>query len=393
MFEKQTLAVRSRVNQYKAKGKDFYCARLEQGKALQAKAGTTYRRYERYYPIAAFVAGFSYDSMTLRRIDLLLDNFILLGYTLAAGCSIAVLGSVQCGRLRHPLVVLHLDWVTLALHFFFGGLLSSYVVYYFQSAGVAKSYIFVGLLVMLLVANEFFSHRLGNIRLQLTIYYFCSFAFFTFFLPTMTRIMNAWMFLASGVLSLLLVAGIWTVIHRRAWFQTREALVHHGWPPLAIFLVLVLFYFQNWMPPVPLALRDYGIYRSVHRTQQGYEVRYAKPGRWSFLTKDESCFHYSGGDTVFCYTAVFAPTALEERIEHHWQKKDRDGDWRTIDKLGYPIVGGRDGGWRGYTYKRNVTEGDWRIEVKTRRGKLLGRISLEVHAAEEKPGEFVVALR
>jgi hypothetical protein len=352
-----------------------------------------YQRYEKYAPLAAFIVGFTYDSLTLTRIDLLLDNFILLGYTIGAGALIAVIGMVDRGRLRQPWIVTHLDLITNVTHFLLGGLLSSYVVFYFKSAAVGKSFIFVGLLVVLMLANEFFAHRLRNLKLLCAIYFFCCYAFLTFFLPVMTRVMNEAMFISSGLLSFLITSTIVAVIYHGGIRQARRELVDMAWPPVVIFVALVIFYRANWMPPVPLALKEGGIYRSVKRLGERYEVRYRKPRWWQYWKSDERTFAYSPGDTVYCFAAVFAPTALKEKIVHHWQWQNTDGKWITTDKNGYPIVGGRDGGYRGYTLKKNVTAGNWRIEVKTAKGRLLGRIPLEVVVAKERPKRIKIAYR
>jgi hypothetical protein len=319
---------------------------------------------------------------------------MLLGYTVAAGVLIAVLGMVERGRLRRPHVINHLTALTGLTHFFLGSLLSSYVVFYFKSAAVGKSFIFVGLLVILLLANEFFSDRLRNLKLLCAIYFFCCFAFLTFFLPVMTHVMSAGMFISSGLLSFTITSAIVTIIYFGSLRAARRELVGMVWPPALIFLTLVFFYFQNWMPPVPLALKDDGIFRSVRRVGENYEVRYGKPPRWQFWKTDERDFAYAPGDTVYCFTAVFSPAGLKESIVHHWQWKNAAGDWTTTDKhsnfIRHP---GRDGGWRSYTYKKNMTPGKWRIEVKTAQGRLLGRILLEMTPAKDRPQQMKIDYR
>jgi hypothetical protein len=143
-------------------------------KSQQNRIKTFYSRYQKYTPLAAFAAGFLYDSLTLTRIDRLLDNLVLLGYTVGAGVLIVVIGRNEEGRLRSPWLTRHLNLVVTVTHFFFGGLLSSYVVFYFKSAGVGKSFIFVVLLVGLLLANEFFAHRVRNLKLLCALYFFLS---------------------------------------------------------------------------------------------------------------------------------------------------------------------------------------------------------------------------
>ncbi len=393
MFEKQVHAARVRLDEYKRSSEAFYQARVQQGKIVKARAEQTYRRYEKQIPIVAFIAGFLYDSLTLTRIDLLLDNVILFSYTILAGVLMVIWASIEQGK-RHPaFFVKHLGGVVFGINFLLGGLLSSYVVFYFQSAGVGKTYLFVGLLVALMLANEFFSHRLQTLRRQITVYFFCSFAFFTFFLPTFTHLMNVLTFIASGIIALVLTALVLCAIYGKSFFQNLDFVKRFGWPPIAIFAAMLLLYFLNWIPPVPLALKDSGIYRSVKRLNNNYEVRYTKPQWWQVTKNDDSTFEYTPGDTVFCFAAVFAPTALDERIVHHWQMKNVDGDWITTDKIGYAMRGGRDGGWRGFTRKLNTAPGDWRVEVKTERGRLLGRVPIEIRAAQAPPQEFKIDYR
>lgn len=349
-----------------------------------------YQRYEKYIPLGAFIAGFLWDTLTLTRIDKWSDNLILLGYALAAGLLIVIIGRVEQGYLTRAWTIRRLDLITAATHFFLGGLLSSYVVFYFKSAGVGKSLIFVLLLVGLMLANEFFSHRLRNLTLLTAIYYFCCFAFFTFFLPVVTRTMSDGLFITSGLVSFAPLAAIIALIHGKRW---RNQMLHAAQLPLVIFAALVCFYFLNWMPPVPLALKDGGIYRSVKRVGDKYEVTYRQPSWWQFWKQDERDFHYATGDTVYCFTAVFAPTKLNEQVVHEWQQKDANGRWTIRGQHSYPIVGGREGGYRGYSLKRNIGPGKWRVEVKTTQGRLLGRLSFDVIAVQQRPSQMRVAYR
>jgi hypothetical protein len=52
--------------------------------------------------------------------------------------------------------------------------------------------------------------------------------------------------------------------------------------------------------------------------------------------------------------------------------------WLTTDKHGYVLTGGRDGGYRGYTYKKNISPGEWRINVITDNELILGRIRFSI---------------
>lgn len=107
------------------------------------------------------------------------------------------------------------------------------------------------------------------------------------------------------------------------------------------------------------------------------------------MKKSDKTFHYVEGDTVFCFASIFAPTKLTKKCFHQWQKYfPQKKKWITTDNLGYKITGGRDGGYRGYTYKRYISPGEWRVDVKIEDGAILGRINFEIIEAEKKDRHF-----
>ena len=90
-------------------------------------------------------------------------------------------------------------------------------------------------------------------------------------------------------------------------------------------------------------------------------------------------FHYAEGDTVFAFAAVFAPTRLRKKIYHRWRVYDEAQQaWVSTDRIGYEVEGGRYRGFRGYTYKRHVRPGAWRVDVETEAGGIIGRIRFDV---------------
>ena len=349
--------------------------------------------YQRYGPVAGFAIGFVYDTLTLTRIDRIADNLILLGYAMAAGLLITLVGLTERGRSLPAWLGRNQNLLTSAIHFFLGGMLSSFVVFYFKSAGVGQSFVFVVLLIGLMLANEFFADRLHNLKLLIGLYYFCWFAFLTFFVPVVTHVMGTGVFLASGIASFVPPAVVLGIIYRGRRHRLWPEVVPAASIPLALFLTVTVFYFLNWIPPVPLALKEGGIYRSVRRVGDRYEVQYQKPPWWRFWRQDERDFVYRPGDAAYCFAAVFAPTAFREQVVHHWQRRDQTGEWITTDVLTYSVVGGREGGYRGYTVKRNITPGSWRVNVRTLSGRLLGRIAFDVVAGRDLSRPLITASR
>ena len=95
------------------------------------------------------------------------------------------------------------------------------------------------------------------------------------------------------------------------------------------------------------------------------------------------------GDTVFCFAAVFAPTALNKKIFHRWQQFiPEKNEWIIQDRVGYQLYGGRDGGFRGYTAKTIITPGDWQIDIITEDDLLLGTVEFKIEKAEKRTREL-----
>ncbi len=353
---------------------------------IRQKLEWRYRRYEKYLPVVSFMGGFLWDSLTLTRIDRWSDNLILLAYLLLAGGFMVLVNFISHQRIKNSLLLKYQDWYPLAIQFFLGGLFSSYLVFYFQSASLTKSFLFVLILALLLVMNEFLEKRLTNLFWQVGLYFFSAFSFFIFFVPVVVKRMNWFTFVLSGMLGVGLVAGM-LYLFRRTRLVNETSYRKAGTLILALFLLLNFFYLMNWIPPVPLSLKKGGIYHHVHREGDFFVLRYQQPPWYQFWKRDSDPFQYQSGDTVFCFASVFAPTWLKKKIFHHWQYYDSKSDhWRTTDRLGYQLTGGRDGGYRGYTYKTHVFPGKWRVDVETREGWLLGRISFRIVPADSTAG-------
>ena len=345
-----------------------------------------YDRVKQFTPIAFFFGGFTWDTVTLKRIDQLLDNIILLTYLVLLGVLIILVSLVENDRVQKPLLLKYRDWYPLALQFFLGGLFSAYVVFYFQSASFTKTFLFLGILVCLLIANEFLEKRLTNLYLLISLYFMASLSFFIFFIPVILNQISLGAFLSAGFLSLLLVGGIVFFLYKKAVISDRPRLIKLIAPVLLLYALVNLFYWQNWIPPVPLSLKSGGIFHHASKDQQSdsFVLKFEKPKWHQIFKSSDDPFRYAHGDTVSCFTAIFAPAKLTQRVYHRWQKYVTDQEkWTTTDHLGYDIIGFRDGGYRGITRKRNVSPGAWRVDVETEKGVLLGRINFDIEQVDE----------
>jgi len=143
-----------------------------------------------FLPVIFFFAGVTYDTVTLTRIDRLLDNLILMLYLAALGVLIVLKGRadlikthgepVNTGKAAHFLARAE-PYYPMGIQFLLGGLFSAYTIFYSQSASLTTTAVFFGLLVVLLVGNEFLHDRLSNLKLLVSLYALVAFCFFTFF--------------------------------------------------------------------------------------------------------------------------------------------------------------------------------------------------------------------
>lgn len=332
-------------------------------------------RHKRFEPASFFFGGVMWDAATLQRIDHVVDNLILSTYLVVLGVLIAGALLVQANRSSNRFLVKHHDALPAAVQFFMGALFSAYVIFYFQSASLTSTSVFVVLLLSLLIANEFVHRRLFNIYLLIALYFLSAFSFFVFFVPVVTKTMNYQSFLAGGVLSVGVVGGLLAYLWRRGLFERRGQFARAMGIVGLLFAMLNVFYLNNWIPPVPLALRHAGIYHEVTRAGDVYELTRERAPWYRFWKLGDARFRIADGEAVYCFVAVFAPTDLRKAIYHEWRRFDEArGAWVTTDRIPYEIEGRRASGYRGYTRKRNVAPGRWMVDIRTAEGRTLGRV-------------------
>jgi hypothetical protein len=342
-------------------------------RTAQSWAGRLYRKYEKYAGLAIFGLGFIWDSLTMTRVDNWIDNVILLFYLVIIAVMIILTLRRQCGRVLPKWAQRIEPRFLWAMQWCFGGLFSSYVIFYFKSASWTRTQFFFLILVFLWVGNEFLEHRLQNPQLLSIFYCFCFFSFLAFFLPVVLAEVNARIFVLAGVISLLVSLSVFSAGLLAGGGEGRRRMPAIAAWIGATFLTVNLLYFANLIPPVPLALKSAGIYHRVTRTPAGYAVTYVPGSPLRFWRKWDDPFYLSPGESVYCYTAIFAPGKIRVPVHHVWSCKTAQG-WVQTDRIGFEISGGREGGYRGFTKKAGIVPGKWRVEVETEGGQILGRI-------------------
>ena len=103
---------------------------------------------------------------------------------------------------------------------------------------------------------------------------------------------------------------------------------------------------------------------------------------WRLLSND---LHVSEGNRVYCVSTVFAPSGVSAMLYHRWEHYDEKQGWQSASRIGFGLSGGRNGGFRGYTYKQNIQSGQWRVKVETENGRTLTvyHFNLDTESADD----------
>ncbi|MFT7483335.1 MAG: hypothetical protein ACI8WW_002275, partial [Oceanospirillaceae bacterium] len=160
---------------------------------------------------------------------------------------------------------------------------------------------------------------------------------------------------------------------------------------LLIYATINVFYYFKLIPPVPLALQHGIAAHHVQVVKNKYLVTYETDEWYIFWREHQLQLSHKPGENVYAFTSIFAPTDIKKEIFHRWRwYNGKSKKWETADNIGFDISGGRDDGYRGYTYKNNVKPGLWQVKVTTEEGLVLGVIDFEIIRGNEPAKELVI---
>lgn len=360
-----------------------------------------YGRFER--PISSFslVGGFVFDALTLRRVDIFWDNFWVVAHlAIVTICAVWVnlLDNTADANGIQPEADpyrLHF-WLVNAMQFFFGGLLSVFLVFYFRSGTIATSWPFLLILAVAFIANESLKRRYARVSFQIALLFLSFYAFAIYFMPMILHKISTRVFAISGAVSVVAIIFILLILAASSHnlFAGRSGWAVFG--SIAGILVLVNgLYFVNLIPPLPLSLKEADVYHSLVVNGPGdYTVTSEHQKTTGIASIDflarffalRQTVHIKPGDPLWAYTAVFSPTALNTKIVHEWQHYNRvNGQWVTRAVVPLSVVGGRGGGYRTFSEVTGITAGRWRVDVETLGGQVIGRLNFNVVVQSKEP--------
>ncbi len=325
------------------------------------------------------VVGFIFDNLTLRRIDVFLSNAILITYLVISAFSIILVNvhERRRGESERSSGTLHFILI-FAMQFCLGGLFSASFIFYSKSGTLIGSWPFLLMLIAYIAGNEIMRRNYIRLGFQVAVFFTALFSYLIFFLPIILGSMGDAIFLLSGISSLI-ITGLF--IYILSWFapeRTRRSAPIILSALFGLFGIINILYFTNLIPPIPLALKDAGIYRSVTKIDEGVYVASGEKQEWFNVFSPKPTIHMIPGEPLYALSLIFAPAKLETNIVHVWQYYDDSGKkWIAFNPISLRINGGRDGGFRTYSI-RDVFPGHWRVDVSTPRGQIIGRLVFDI---------------
>ncbi|HTL39335.1 MAG TPA: DUF2914 domain-containing protein [Methylomirabilota bacterium] len=346
------------------------------------KVKAFYAKYESLFMPALIIWGFIYHYITFKVIPIDDVLYLVFGYLGLATITIVFMHIYDMGKISEWFRYVRL-FCPLVLQFALGSVIGGVFIFYWFSGSIFASWPFIVFVIILIIALEIYKHYLENPIVQFGLYNFASYLLLAVALPYFLTSIDIGLFIAAGWISFLIVAILVFALQKSPSIISRKYRIL-----MVCFLILVamnIFYFYNFIPPVPLSIRDEGIYHNISRYGNNYIVTAEAKTFWqkfSFIPT----IHLTTDQVAYIYTSIYSPTNLDTDIVQDWQYYDASQTrWISKSKVSYHLVGGRQEGYRGYSYKSNMQSGKWRVYTETPRGQILGRYQFNVEIVTEMP--------
>ena len=333
------------------------------------------RRNERWLSACFFVFGFLDHLITFGAFPLSTEIIIFEIYlTFIALCTLfAHISSDRPGRIMRALAVL----APLAAQMAIGGVLAGFVVFYTRESALSVSWPFIVFLAIIFIGTEFFRSYREHLVFQTALFYFSLYALYIFALPTYIGALNERVFFLSTLIALLLFGLYLLILGAFGWQRLRQMITPILLSVAGITAAVMLAYLTDIIPPLPLALRDGGIYHSVVHEGNGYLVQGEQPKPWWHVGAQQ--VDHVPGTPLYAFSAVFAPGSFGTSVVHEWQFYDPTAKaWKTRSIIAFGVTGGREAGYRGYSLISDPEPGKWRVRVETLTGQTIGEFRFTV---------------
>lgn len=340
---------------------------------------------------AFLIFGFIVDGLTLRRVDLLPETILVYAYLFVAGSVIVLIHLKEENILPTYLGDRIAPLFPLALSYVFGSLFSAFLIFYVKSASLADSWPFIAVLLGVTIGWEILKKYQQLFIFHLSLFFLALFSFSVFTVPLWVGSIGTEVFFLSALVAVALFVIFCSGLYFSGRARFMKSIKSISLSTGALLTMMILLYATNSLPPIPLALKEIGVYHSVTRTEGKYILQ---EERYSILDKVFGItVRVVSGEPVYVFSSVFTPVAIKTDIVHNWERFDvSENDWVEYARISYPAVGGSDRGYRGFSFVPGITAGKWRVSVETPDGLKIGRVEFSVESVPAAP-ELVRIIR
>ncbi|MDP3402446.1 MAG: DUF2914 domain-containing protein, partial [bacterium] len=259
-----------------------------------------------------------------------------------------------------------------------------FLIFYTKSSVLHASWPFLILIAVVFIGNEWFRRYKDRITFMTVLLFFTTYAYAIFALPLFVLSLGAYVFLGSTAITLISFGIFLILLYKAGRQKLKESILPIIGSSLFITVLVSSAYFSGLIPPIPLTLKEGGIYHSVERQGGQYVLKGEKERPWYDLRTH--VVHATPGEPLSAFTAVFAPIRFGTVVVHRWQRfNEEKGVWVTQSRIAFPISGGRVDGYRGYSETTNPLPGEWRVRVETENGQVIGQMRFRLERVDRLP--------
>lgn len=333
-----------------------------------------------------FIIGFLFDMVILPDIDHALTQYIGALYLFLIASSIIFREWLVSRNTASLFEQKMYSLTTFGISYFSGSALSFVCVYAIRSATFSASWPLFLLLLLCIVANEFVSTHDFRFTLDVGVLITASVFYIIFNVPVLLKTQNDTIFLVSIGISACVALFYTYFLQFTSESANHEASRSHALA-IGIPLFVGMLYFLNVLPAVPLSLAKEGVYHVIYRNDKGDFIAQQEDDSRVLYFLRKPVYHVSNADTgVYFFSAIDAPLRLSAPISHVWEQYNKlTKKWEIVSTVSFTLEGGRENGYRAYSYKENAAEGLWRVTVKVDSKRVVGRMKFII----KKNGENV----
>ncbi len=341
-------------------------------------------KHESHLDVLFFICGFVFDAFMVSEVDEPFAIFqqVLYLFIIATLIHFELLFRLQKWR-PGPRLVKSWGYRNLLLHFLLGTLLNIYSIFYIKSASFVNSLIFLLLMALMILGNELPIVKKSTVSFKVGLFAICLFSYISILFPLILGFIGWTPFLLSSVTTCGLFYLQFRFLQKKindAGLLLRATLI----PSISVLLVFGFFYFMGWIPPVPLNVKEQGIYHFVEK-KEGAWLLSSEREDWKFWQRGDQNFKAEPGDKIYFYAQIYSPARFSDEVYVQFSHLDTKGAWRPADHIPLKIFGGRKEGFRGFAVKSNYEPGEWRVQVVTATRQEISRLYFEVSTVTPNP--------